>query len=153
MIRNRFKKLDFFYDRKANQYLKAAGSGSAANSAAKVVPINKKTKESDKNYMDLIKQINKLQDRMNLFEEELKELKTKSAAASTEIKIDSKEFTGDLKTRSFKVYENVLNDFIDFCNDNKNFRQQDLMTQALFEFMKNHQKEGNQIELEDPKVL
>jgi hypothetical protein len=54
---------------------------------------------------------------------------------SRSIKISSEVMAGDLKTRSFKVYTETLLNFIKFCNDNKSFKQQDLISQALHEFM------------------
>jgi hypothetical protein len=52
-----------------------------------------------------------------------------------ELNINISEFSGEVKTRSFKIYGNVLDQFILFCNEHKNNRQQDIMTQALLEFI------------------
>lgn len=55
------------------------------------------------------------------------------------INIDYDQFDGDLITRSFRVYKNVLDDFSKFCDDNKKqHKAQALLSQALFEYMQNH---------------
>ncbi|MBN3421782.1 DUF4250 family protein [Clostridium botulinum] len=52
-----------------------------------------------------------------------------------ELKIDMDSFKGDLSNRVIKVYNNINQDWIKFCKKNKQFKMQDLYTQALKEFM------------------
>lgn len=52
-----------------------------------------------------------------------------------ELKIDMDSFKGGLSNRVIKVYNNINQDWIKFCKKNKQFKMQDLYTQALKEFM------------------
>jgi hypothetical protein len=58
---------------------------------------------------------------------------------SKEINILDDELTGELKVKSFKVYTTVLNSFIEFSKTCKSIKKQDLISQALLEFIKNHE--------------
>lgn len=57
------------------------------------------------------------------------------------LNISYEHFDGDIVTRSFRIYENVLGDFISFCNERKKqHKAQALLSQALLEFMENHKE-------------
>lgn len=43
-----------------------------------------------------------------------------------------------LINKSFKIYEDVLKEFLTFCKDHNNFKMQDLTTQALKEFIEKY---------------
>lgn len=57
-----------------------------------------------------------------------------------ELKIDKDKLKGELKGRLIKVYQNVNDDWIDFCKSNSQFKMQDLYSMALLEFMEKYKK-------------
>ncbi|SHH55534.1 hypothetical protein [Tepidibacter thalassicus] len=57
-----------------------------------------------------------------------------------ELKIDFSKMTGQIKNRSFKVYEDILKKFLKFAKENKKFKQQDLLSQAMLEFIERYDK-------------
>jgi predicted DNA-binding protein YlxM (UPF0122 family) len=50
-----------------------------------------------------------------------------------DIKIDSDKMTGDIKTRSFKIYSDVLDKFLEFTKNHSNLKQQDILSQFILE--------------------
>lgn len=50
-----------------------------------------------------------------------------------ELKID--KFEGEAVARAYKFYPDVQKDFIEFCKKNKQYKSQDIICQALKEFM------------------
>ncbi|MBE1306149.1 DUF4250 domain-containing protein [Clostridium botulinum] len=92
-----------------------------------------------KNIEDTLKEVKELIE----LKESLKEViqyynKSKSVIdipEPVELKIDMDSFEGALNNRVIKVYNNVNQDWIKFCKKNKQFKMQDLYTQALKEFM------------------
>ncbi len=54
------------------------------------------------------------------------------------LKIDSNKFNGDIKTRLIKTYSNINSEWIEFCKEYKEYKQQDLYSMALLEFMEKY---------------
>lgn len=50
-----------------------------------------------------------------------------------DIKIDSNKMTGDIKTRSFKIYSDVLDKFLEFTKKHPDLKQQDILSQFILE--------------------
>lgn len=50
-----------------------------------------------------------------------------------DIKIDSSKMTGDIKTRSFKIYSDVLDKFLEFTKKHPDLKQQDILSQFIIE--------------------
>lgn len=50
-----------------------------------------------------------------------------------DIKIDSNKMTGDIKTRSFKIYSDVLDKFLEFTKNHPDLKQQDILSQFILE--------------------
>lgn len=59
-------------------------------------------------------------------------------AETIELKMDSKELKGEQKAINVKVYEKILKRFDKFA-DKSNFRKQDLISQALLEFLEKYE--------------
>lgn len=57
-----------------------------------------------------------------------------------ELKFNKDDFSGEVKTRLIKVYDNVNESWIDFCKVNSQFKMQDLYSIALLEFIKKYKK-------------
>lgn len=53
-----------------------------------------------------------------------------------ELKID--KFEGKAMPRSYKFYPDIQNDFIEFCKKHKQYKSQDIICQALKEFMEKY---------------
>lgn len=79
-------------------------------------------------------------DRLEEVEGKMEKLQSLVASVPTinPIEINEHKCVGLLVTRSFRVYQSILNDFSTFCDNNKNHSKQDLYSQALYEFMENH---------------
>lgn len=56
-----------------------------------------------------------------------------------ELKINSENFTGNIKAKTFKVYQSVLNDFTEF-SEKTNYKMQDLISQAIYEFVNKYKR-------------
>ncbi len=50
-----------------------------------------------------------------------------------DIKIDSNKMTGDIKTRSFKIYSDVLDKFLELTKKHPDLKQQDILSQFIIE--------------------
>ncbi|NJB05094.1 hypothetical protein GSQ22_04445, partial [Clostridioides difficile] len=50
-------------------------------------------------------------------------------------KLKINDFKGNTVTRSYKVYEDIQKEFAAFCEANKKYRVQDIISQALKDFM------------------
>ncbi|MCC0713526.1 hypothetical protein IC217_21645, partial [Clostridioides sp. ES-W-0017-02] len=53
-----------------------------------------------------------------------------------ELKINN--FKGDTVTRSYKIYEEIQKEVVAFCEANKKYKGQDIISQALFEFIEKY---------------
>lgn len=54
--------------------------------------------------------------------------------STADININQPKLTGEIPTRSFRTYGNVLDEFADFCKEKKE-QQKDLFSLALIEFV------------------
>lgn len=88
--------------------------------------------EDEKKIKELIEILPDIKNIIKWFEEENVNNKNNNFM----IEID--KFSGDIKNRTFILYESVLIKYNDFCNRHKEFKKQDLMSQALTEFIENH---------------
>jgi hypothetical protein len=52
-----------------------------------------------------------------------------------QISLDKTRLQGEIKTRSFKIYQQVLEDFKAYCEKHGEYKQQDLLSMALIEYM------------------
>jgi hypothetical protein len=62
----------------------------------------------------------------------------KGAIKDNKLTIEFEKFEGNAVSRTFVVYENILNDYKKFCNNNKKFKKQDILSQALYEFLERY---------------
>ena len=63
-----------------------------------------------------------------------------SVVETPSLAIDSDEFKGDLKPRSFKLYENVRSELSEFLAEHKSFKAQDIVNKAILEFVRKYKK-------------
>ncbi|CEK39979.1 hypothetical protein [Paraclostridium sordellii] len=57
-----------------------------------------------------------------------------------DIKIDSNKMTGDIKTRSFKIYSDILDSFLDFTKKHPDLKQQDILSQFILEGVQRYKR-------------
>jgi transposase len=150
-IRRIVKKYNYVFNRKSKVYELSGNTKLTLNDNKSIIP--KVIQKHNKNITEvaitkdnnLIKEVRELLD----MKEQLKELilyhnRSKSiidVIEPLELKIDKNLFKGDLKGRLIKVYDNVNNDWIEFCKNNNQFKMQDLYSMALLEYIEKYSKE------------
>ncbi|TGA61446.1 hypothetical protein E5F31_06275 [Clostridioides difficile] len=75
---------------------------------------------------------NKLNEVYNWYESQ----SSSKVVVADELKINN--FKGDTVTRSYKIYEEIQKEFVAFCEANKKYKVQDIISQALFEFIEKY---------------
>lgn len=55
------------------------------------------------------------------------------------LQIDNSKLTGEVMTRSFKIHKDILDRFIKYCKDHKEYTQRDLLSWALIEFLNKYE--------------
>lgn len=123
-VRKHAGTLGYFYDAKEKLYL--------------LKPIENAPQENFKQLGDA-EYLSKRIDAMAIDIEDLKSDLKRVTKTGSDINILDDELTGELKVKSFKVYTKVLNRFIDFSVNYKSIKKQDLVSQALLEFIKSHE--------------
>lgn len=141
-LQKEIKKGGFKYNQKLRQYLPTTGTTttSTTNKNLDVVPNN--TLVVDVNKMNVL---NYLEDNFNILTEFLEKYKstttstTETTTQSIVINlVDDKHLSP--KPKSIRINEFVYRDWQKFCEDNKYYSKQDLISMALKEYMKNHSK-------------
>lgn len=60
--------------------------------------------------------------------------------SQSEFKIDRKKFTGEIKSRSFKIDSHVLEMFLEFTKKHPELKQQDIVTQFFINGLERYNK-------------
>lgn len=94
---------------------------------------NSNTSYEEANNSDILDMIQALQKEVSTLRGEVNKLK--SPVKSKRKGIDITTFTGTTENRSFRVDSNVLKEFDSFCKKNKKYKKQDLLSQAIHEFI------------------
>ena len=121
-IRERFLKQGYIFDKSQNKYIYS----SEAN--------NKAQKE------------NKCNNNTNALEEKIKALESKIEAIESKLNdkdkefnsIEIKKFDGKTVSRCYRIYEDIQKEFSKFCKENSNYKVQDILSTALYEYMKSN---------------
>lgn len=66
------------------------------------------------------------------------EAKHKNVIEIPELKMDKKHFTGDIVVKSYRVYSDIVKKFETFSKKQDQYKIQDLISQALLEFMEKY---------------
>jgi len=66
------------------------------------------------------------------------ETKHKNVIEIPELKMDKKHFTGDIVVKSYRVYSDIVKKFETFSKKQDQYKIQDLISQALLEFMEKY---------------
>lgn len=94
---------------------------------------NSNTSHEEANNSDILDMIQALQKEVSTLRGEVNKLKSPVKSKIKDIELMS--FTGDTANRSFRIDSNVLKDFNTFCKKNKKYKKQDLLSQAIHEFI------------------
>lgn len=120
-IRERFLKQGYGYDKIQNKYI------CIAKADKKPQNINKYKNNT-----------NVLEDNLKALEGRIKALEDKiNIHAVNNIDINIKNFKRNTVSRCYRVYEEVQKEFSKFCKENSNYKVQDLLSMALYEYMEN----------------
>lgn len=153
-IRDRFKKVSYEYNKAINQYesiVEIVEAGTIAPAEANE-PIKEDIKpfvqessnlvvgtELYKNNEILINMINNYDDNLSKLNElyDWYKLQSSNKVVQTEkFKVD--DFEGDIVVRSYKLYEPIQREFLEFCKKNNKYKVQDILSQALKEFLEKY---------------
>ena len=93
---------------------------------------------------------NKCNNNTNALEEKIKALESKIEAIESKLNnkdkefnaIEIKKFDGKTVSRCYRVYEDIQKEFSTFCKENSNYKVQDILSMALYEYMKNNKKDN-----------
>ena len=106
-IRDRFKKISYEYNKSINQY----------ECIVEIVESKEiEPKRSEQQEYNPIK------------------LESSNKVVGTE-RLSVEDFEGDIVVRSYKLYESIQKEFADFCKVNNKYKVQDILSQALKEFL------------------
>lgn len=137
-LQREIKKGGFKYNQKLRQYLPTTTSTTTNN--LDVVPNN--TLVVDKNKLNILKYLEENFSVLNEFIEKYKsttETTTTSTTQNIVINlVDDKHLSP--KPKSIRINEFVYRDWQRFCEDNKYYPKQELISMALKEYMNNHSK-------------
>lgn len=141
-LQREIKKGGFKYNQKLRQYLPSTETTtiSTTNNNLDVVPNN--TLVVDENKMSILNYLEENFSVLNEFVEKYKsttEATTISTIERIVIKlVDDKHLSP--KPKSIRINEFVYRDWQKFCEDNKYYSKQELISMALKEYMENHSK-------------
>lgn len=136
-IADRFKKNGYTYSVEKNKYVKDPSiSVQEIKSNKNITKVaSKKNNISDlnidSNILNDVKEIIKMK-------EDIKKLIEIHKADNNKKELRIRGFKGNLSVKTMKVYDEVLNDFMEFVGKNKEFKQQEIITQALWEFLQKY---------------
>jgi len=147
-ISDRFKKVSYKYNKSINQYesiveiieaiepaLPAGANEPIKEDIAPVIQQSSNLVVGTDNEI-LTSLINNYDDMNNKLNEMYNwyKLQSSNKVVQTEkFKVD--DFEGDIVVRSYKLYENIQRDFLEFCKRNNKYKVQDILSQALKEFL------------------
>lgn len=126
-IRNRFRKSGYIYARDKNQYIREEKESKSNDNLTEPESNINITKEMYDHLTELIEMKEKMRE---MIEDRGDALENK------ELMIQS--FDGELKVKSVKVYGEVLENFHEFMENHRELKQQDVISQALWEFLQKY---------------
>lgn len=82
---------------------------------------------------DLIELAEKKEDIFKAIEFFKKAEEEKNVVDIIQFKIDAEKLTGDVSVKSFKIYSDVFEQFLEFTEKNKSFKKQDILAQFILD--------------------
>lgn len=140
-IRDRFKKVNYIYDKKLNQYIKweklVCDTEVIQSNTNVLESINREElKKYNVSNTDVNKKILNITNEYEILMEMIELYKCNSNVLQNKIIIDLPE--ADSELTSFRINKEILKQFNDFVKKQKEFRKIDLVSMALKEYMENH---------------
>lgn len=152
-IRDRFKKISYEYNKETNQYESIV---EIVDADPRILATSNKIIKDDINegILSMQKSSNKvvgtdseiLTNMISSYDENLSKLnemynwyklQSSNKVVETE-KLKIEDFKGDLVVRSYKLYEPIQKEFTDFCKVNNKYKVQDILCQAIKEFLEKY---------------
>ncbi|WP_195941115.1 hypothetical protein [Romboutsia sp. 1001713B170131_170501_G6] len=118
-IRKRFLKQGYIFDKDQSKYIN--------------LEANKKLREGNKCKSNT----NELECKVKALETKIKGIEDRLNSSSSK-QINIKKFEGKTVSRCYRLYEDVQKEFSKFCKENSNYKVQDILSMALYEYMKNN---------------
>lgn len=115
-IRKRFLKQGYEFNKTQNKYIFFS-------------ELNNKAEEENKcnnNTKVLEEKIQVLESKIEIIEDKLNNYNSRNI----------KKFEGKTVSRCYRLYEEVQKEFSKFCKENSNYKVQDILSMALYEYMK-----------------
>ncbi len=148
-IRNRFKKIDYVFNKDKKQYIKDSDEYKKNINMLQVKPIeNKEIKEDEYIYntnvltnLEVKEKLINIIDNYDNIEKMLKWFENqKNIVEVEEINIDTDKLIGTVKTTTVRLYDKVWEDFRKFMKDYPEYKSMDLVSMALVEYMSKYKK-------------
>lgn len=98
----------------------------------KPIEVKKKTKDEE-DIKDLLAIKDKIKSLIEWHENEQK----RSKRQQFDVELD--KFNGEAVSRTFVLYENILDKYVKFCEAHRAYRRQDILSQALSEFLEKYE--------------
>lgn len=141
-LQREIKKGGFKYNQKLRQYLPTTETTTTSTNTNNLDVVPNTTLVVDENKMNVLKYLEENFSVLNEFIEKYKST-TETTTTSTTQRIvinlvDDKHLSP--KPKSIRINEFVYRDWQIFCENNKYYSKQDLISMALKEYMKNHSK-------------
>lgn len=117
-VRERFLKQGYLFDKSNNKYVYDSES-------------NNKSIKGDKCKNDT----KALEEKIQVLESKIEAIESKLNNNNSS-GVDIKKFEGKTVSRCYRLYEEVQKDFSKYCKKNSNYKVQDILSMALYEYMK-----------------
>lgn len=143
-IRDRFKKVSYQYDKTINQYEcivevvepKVVEMKRSKQQEYSPIELQSSNKVVGTDVEILTTIINNYDDNLSKLNEMYNWYKLQSSNKVVGAKkLNIEDFEGDIVVRSYKLYEPIQKEFTDFCKVNNKYKVQDILSQALKEFL------------------
>ena len=139
-IRDRFKRFGYEFDPKQKLYISIVEIVKLESSSKVVTGDTSNnmalTDTTNINFDNVLSNFNDMNIKLNEVYSWYKSQSSSKVVVADELKINN--FKGDTVTRSYKIYEDIQKEFLAFCEANKKYKVQDIISQALFEFIEKY---------------
>ena len=141
-ISKRFKKLNYIFDKKLNQFTYTTGVEESRNNTesleSNIRPLN-----NDIDINTLLKEFHKLQSRVTELENKVNTIEVHknntNVLQDTESNIQFYDKNNDT-VKTFRIDIDVFNRFKEYCNKNSQYKQKDIISTALEQYLNKYDK-------------
>ena len=149
-IRDRFKKVSYEYNKNINQYESiveiieaetVAPAGANEPIKENIKPViqqssNKVVRTDNEILTSLINNYDDMNNKLNEMYNWYKLQSSNKVVQTEKFKVD--DFEGDIVVRSYKLYEPIQREFLEFCKKNNKYKVQDILSQFIKEGLEKH---------------